>query len=185
MSPVQQGIILQLNNSQALSTPRIPSFQASSTCLCFSKFLIEVSSSSNAHVYSLCLSLRLGYPKVVTPSGPAGSIVGAASGTVGGAVSGIGTCGAGTGSSTNLTVAGAAGANTGGVGSGSGGAGGSASPMRRQSSARGLDSLVPPGRTGSFRGRNSPNPTSPDKPCFSVWKRRPSWPEVEIKSSSG
>ncbi|XP_021695608.1 BAI1-associated protein 3 isoform X2 [Aedes aegypti] len=125
----------------------------------------------------------LGYPKVVTPSGPGGSIVGTSSaGTVG---SGTVTSGVGTGSSTNLTVAGAAGSATGGASGATGGAAGSVSPMRRQSSARGLDTLVPPGRTGSFRGRNSPNPTSPDKPCFSVWKRRPSWPEVEIKSSSG
>uniref|UniRef100_A0A8W7P4S1 Uncharacterized protein n=1 Tax=Anopheles coluzzii TaxID=1518534 RepID=A0A8W7P4S1_ANOCL len=49
-----------------------------------------------------------------------------------------------------------------------------------------LDALVPPPRQGSFRGRSSPiNPNPPDKPSFSVWKRRPSWPEVEIKSSSG
>ncbi|XP_050095575.1 BAI1-associated protein 3 [Anopheles aquasalis] len=59
-------------------------------------------------------------------------------------------------------------------------------PIRRQSSGRGLDALVPPPRQGSFRGRSSPiNPNPPDKPSFSVWKRRPSWPEVEIKSSSG
>nr|XP_029712579.1 loricrin-like [Aedes albopictus] len=126
----------------------------------------------------------LGYPKVVTPSGPGGSIVGPSSGSSVGS-GGTVTSGVGTGSSTNLTVTGAAGSTSAGGGSGGAGAAGNVSPMRRQSSARGLDTLVPPGRTGSFRGRNSPNPTSPDKPCFSVWKRRPSWPEVEIKSSSG
>ncbi|XP_065084471.1 BAI1-associated protein 3 isoform X2 [Ochlerotatus camptorhynchus] len=125
-----------------------------------------------------------GYPKVVTPSGPGGSISGASSGVGGGG--GIGTSAGGTGSSTNLTVAGSGGAGGVGAVGAAGGAVGSTSPMRRQSSARGLDTLVPPGRSGSFRGRNSPiNPTSPDKPSFSLWKRRPSWPEVEIKSSSG
>ncbi|XP_039440945.1 BAI1-associated protein 3 isoform X3 [Culex pipiens pallens] len=107
----------------------------------------------------------LGYPKVVTP-------------------------GAGPGSNTMppgspgaLGPGGQAGSTLGAtIGPAQGGA-----AMRRQSSARGLDTLVPPGRTGSFRGgRNSPiNPTAPDKPSFAVWKRRPSWPEVEIKSSSG
>ncbi|XP_055620183.1 BAI1-associated protein 3 isoform X2 [Toxorhynchites rutilus septentrionalis] len=104
----------------------------------------------------------LGYPKVVTPSGPGGTI---AAGAGGGGTSSVGPTAPG--------------------GSGSF-PGSNATSIRRQSSARGLDALVPPGRQGSFRGRNSPiNPTPPDKPSFSGWKRRPSWPEVEIKSSSG
>lgn len=115
---------------------------------------------------------------MVTPSGPGGSI--------GGASGGGGSGASGAGSSANLTVSGSGGAGGAGAAGVAGGAGGSTSPMRRQSSARGLETLVPPGRSGSFRGRNSPiNPTSPDKPSFSMWKRRPSWPEVEIKSSSG
>ncbi|XP_058835851.1 BAI1-associated protein 3 isoform X4 [Topomyia yanbarensis] len=118
---------------------------------------------------------NLGYPKVVTPCGPGGTIAsgggsttGPGGGGGGGATSGGGVGAVGPGSSNSISV------------------GGSGPSMRRQSSSRGLDALVPPGRQGSFRGRNSPsNQTAPDKPSFSVWKRRPSWPEVEIKSTSG
>ncbi|XP_055527055.1 BAI1-associated protein 3 isoform X1 [Wyeomyia smithii] len=113
----------------------------------------------------------LGYPKVVTPSGSGGTIASGGSGG-GGAASGGG------------IGPGPYGTAGGGVVPGSPAAGGPS--IRRQSSSRGLEALAPPVRQGSFRGRNSPiNPTAPDKPSFSVWKRRPSWPEVEIKSSSG
>ncbi|XP_055611550.1 BAI1-associated protein 3 isoform X2 [Uranotaenia lowii] len=129
---------------------------------------------SGGSIYGAGGPAGAGYPKVVTPSGPGASFGGA-----GGATS-------------TASSAAAAGTGVGGPGGSPGGSGGltpagtPAGSMRRQSSARGLDSLIPPGRTGSFRGRNSPiNPNPPDKPSFSVWKRRPSWPEVEIKSSSG
>jgi hypothetical protein len=59
-----------------------------------------------------------------------------------------------------------------------------AGSLRRQSTQR-LECLVPP-RQGSFRQRNSPiHPTPQDKPPLAFCKRRLSWPEMNVQSTSG
>ncbi|XP_052860569.1 BAI1-associated protein 3 [Anopheles cruzii] len=156
------------------------------------------SSSSSSVTTPYGMAGSMGHSPGLSPGGPGSSSgsggpgMGSAHGTVNSAVgcASPGPAGPGTG------IGGMA-ASTAGAGAAAGHAYGKATtpatlaapgtpPIRRQSSGRGLDTLVPHPRQGSFRGRSSPiNPNPPDKPSFSVWKRRPSWPEVEIKSSSG
>uniref|UniRef100_A0A182IW05 Uncharacterized protein n=1 Tax=Anopheles atroparvus TaxID=41427 RepID=A0A182IW05_ANOAO len=131
----------------------------------------------------------MGHSPGLSPGGPGSSGQG-----MGGHGTANASMGSGGGGGAGQGAGGAGGASTGAGGSLGYGKGATPStlaapgtpPIRRQSSGRGLDALIPPPRQGSFRGRSSPiNPNPPDKPSFSVWKRRPSWPEVEIKSSSG
>lgn len=63
----------------------------------------------------------------------------------------------------------------------------STSSIRRQSSRGSAEAanLIPP-RPGSFRQRTSPvHLTPPDKPPLAFCKRRLSWPEVDLRATSG